>query len=73
MQGGGNSFSEDEISSDFTILYKEFVRRHKDYLGDFFINETKVIVNKLCDDFEKHIQTQTLKYSYRPHDLTNDL
>jgi type I restriction enzyme, R subunit len=55
LKSYGSSFSEDEIYSDFDILYKKFVRRNKDYLGDFFINETKDGVNKLCDDFEKHL------------------
>jgi type I restriction enzyme R subunit len=57
LKSYGNSFSEDEIYSDFNILYKKFVRRNKEYLGDFFINETKDSVNKLCDDFEKHLQS----------------
>jgi type I restriction enzyme R subunit len=55
LKSYGSSFSEDEIYSDFDILYKKFVRRNKEYLGDFFINETKDSVNKLCDDFEKHL------------------
>jgi type I restriction enzyme R subunit len=57
LKSYGNSFSEDEIYSDFNILYKKFVRRNKEYLGEFFVNETKDSVNKLCDDFEKHLQS----------------
>ena len=56
MKSVGNSFSEDEIYDDFTLLYRKFVRRNRESLGDFFINETKDIVHKLCDDFEKFIQ-----------------
>jgi type I restriction enzyme R subunit len=57
IKSSGSSFSEDEIYSDFTTLYKKFVRRNKEYLGDFFVNETKDSVNKLCDDFEKYVQS----------------
>jgi hypothetical protein len=56
MKSAGNAFSEDEIYNDFTTLYKKFVRRNRDNLGDFFINETRDSVHKLCDDFEKYIQ-----------------
>jgi type I restriction enzyme R subunit len=56
MKSVGNSFSEDEIYDDFTLLYRKFVRRNREDLGDFFINETKDSVHKLCDDFEKFIQ-----------------
>lgn len=48
----GSAFSQDEIYSDFTKLYRKFTIRNKD-LGDFFIRETKDILNQLCDDFER--------------------
>lgn len=56
MKSAGNAFSQDEIYSDFTLLYKKFIRRNKEHLGDFFVRETKDDVNRLCDDFEKYIQ-----------------
>jgi type I restriction enzyme R subunit len=55
MKSAGSSFSEDEIYNDFTTLYKKFVRRNKESLGEMFINETKDCIHKLCDDFEKSI------------------
>ena len=58
MNSDGNAFNEDEIYSDFTILYRKFVRRNRKDLGEFFISETRDIVHKLCDDFEKSIIRQ---------------
>lgn len=55
MKDVGNTFNEDEIYRDFDLLYKKYVRRNKAELGEFFIKETKDLVNKLCDDFEKWI------------------
>ena len=57
----GTKFTEDEIISDFEKLYNKFIRRHKIELGDFFINQTKDILEYLYADFEKHIK-EDLKY-----------
>lgn len=77
MKSPSNSFSQDEIYSDFMLLYKKFVRRNRENLGDFFINETKDNVNKLCDDFEKYIQSQgnsvESKNEINDFDLISDL
>lgn len=48
----GAAFSQDEIYSDFSLLYRKFNIRNKD-LGDFFLKETKDNLNQLCDDFER--------------------
>ncbi|MBS3992191.1 MAG: type I restriction endonuclease subunit R [Bacteroidetes bacterium] len=54
----GSAFSQDEIYADFTKLYRKYTIKNKD-LGDFFVRETKDILNQLCDDFER-----TLDKSY---------
>jgi len=54
INDGGSAFSQDEIYSDFTKLYRKFTIKNKD-LGDFFLRETKDNINQLCDDFERII------------------
>jgi len=49
-------FGEDEIYSDFRKIYNSFIRRKKKEVGEFFIKETKDIVDKLCDDFEESLR-----------------
>ena len=56
-----SSDSTPKIISDFEKLYNKFIRRHKIELGDFFINQTKDILEYLYADFEKHIK-EDLKY-----------
>lgn len=51
----GIKFTEDEIYSDFSKLYRKFTIKHKKDIGEFFIKETKDIVDKLCDDFIEYI------------------
>jgi len=51
----GSAFSQDEIYSDFTRLYRKFTIKNKD-LGEFFIRETKDILTQLCDDFERTLR-----------------
>ncbi len=48
----GSAFSQDEIYSDFSKLYRKYTIRNKE-LGDFFKRETKDNLNQLCDDFER--------------------
>lgn len=50
----GLTFSQEEINQDFNRLYRKFTIKNKD-LGEFFIRETKDILNQLCDDFEKYL------------------
>ena len=52
----GSAFSQDEIYLDFTKLYRKYTIKNKD-LGDFFIRETKDILNQLCDDFERSLNS----------------
>ena len=58
----GTKFTEDEIISDFGKIYRKFIRRHKLELGDFFITQTKDIVDVLYADFEKEIKENLLNY-----------
>jgi type I restriction enzyme R subunit len=51
----GSAFSQDEIYSDFSKLYRKYTIRNKE-LGDFFKRETKDNLNQLCDDFERTLQ-----------------
>jgi len=55
IKDDGSAFSQDEIYSDFTKLYRKYTIKNKD-LGDFFVRETKDILNQLCDDFERTIE-----------------
>jgi len=48
----GSAFSQDEIYTDFSKLYRKYTIKNKD-LGDFFVRETKDILTQLCDDFER--------------------
>jgi type I restriction enzyme, R subunit len=58
----GTKFSEDEIISNFEKIYKKFIRRHKTELGEFFIKQTKDIIEYLYADFEKDIKENLLNY-----------
>jgi type I restriction enzyme, R subunit len=58
MRDSGAAFDAEEIYDDFVKLYRKFVRRNKE-LGEFFIRETQDIVNQLCDDFERTLNTMT--------------
>jgi len=54
MQDEGSAFDQEEIYEDFAKLFRKYVRRNND-LGEFFVKETKDMVNQLCDDFQKSI------------------
>ncbi|MCK5629994.1 MAG: type I restriction endonuclease subunit R, partial [Nanoarchaeota archaeon] len=58
----GTKFTEDEILADFEKVYRKFIRRHKLELGEFFISQTKDIVEYLYTDFEKQIKENLLNY-----------
>ncbi len=58
----GTKFTEDEIISDFEIIYNKFIRRHKLELGEFFIEQTKDVIAYLYADFEKQIKENLLNY-----------
>jgi type I restriction enzyme R subunit len=51
----GNAFSQDDIYSDFSKIYRRYTIINKD-LGEFFKRETKDSLNQLCDDFEKTLK-----------------
>jgi len=61
------NFSEDEVYNDFRRIYNAFIRRKRKEVGEFFIKETKVLVEKLCDDFEKLLKEEL----YKPINSTN--
>ena len=50
------SFPEEEIYSDFRKLYNRYSIINRQKLGAFFIRETKSMVDKLCDDFERSLR-----------------
>lgn len=56
MKNEGVAVDEEEIYDDFRKIYNKYIRRNRKVLGEFFIKETKDIVNQLCDDFEKTLQ-----------------
>jgi len=58
----GTKFTEDEIISDFGRIYHKFIRRHKLELGEFFITQTKDLIDILYADFEKQIKENLLNY-----------
>lgn len=47
--------SENEIYDLFAIIYRRYSILKKREVGEYFFKETKDLVNKLCDDFEKSI------------------
>ncbi len=57
IKDDGSAFSNDEIYTDFSKLYRKYTIKNKD-LGEFFVRETKDIINQLCDDFEKSLFTK---------------
>lgn len=54
IKDDGSAFSQDEIYSDFSKLYRKYTIMNKD-LGEFFKRETKDILNQMCDDFERSL------------------
>ena len=50
----GSAFSQEEIYTDFSKIYRKYTIKNKN-LGDFFVRETKDILNQLCDDFERSL------------------
>lgn len=56
IKDDGSAFSQEEIYSDFAKLYRKYTIKNKD-LGDFFVRETKDILNQLCDDFERSLNS----------------
>ncbi|MCW5203701.1 type I restriction endonuclease subunit R, partial [Desulfobulbus sp. US4] len=48
--------SEDEIYEEFAKIYTRYRILHKRTVGDYFFKETKNLIGKLCDDFEKTVR-----------------
>lgn len=51
--------SEDEIYSDFGKIYRRYKALFRKKVGDYFFKEMDDLVDKLCDDFEKHLESST--------------
>ncbi len=51
-------FSEDEVLVDFEKIYKKFIRTYKKDVGEFFVRETKDILDKLYEDFEEKVENE---------------
>ena len=47
--------SEEEIYDDFGKIYRRYKALNRHNVGDYFFKEMDELVNKLCDDFEKHL------------------
>lgn len=47
--------SEAEIYDDFAKLYRRYKALNRQKVGDYFFKEMDDLVDKLCDDFEKHL------------------
>jgi type I restriction enzyme R subunit len=47
--------SENEIYDDFGKIYRRYKALNRQRIGDYFFKEMDDLVEKLCDDFEKHL------------------
>jgi len=47
--------SEGEIYDDFGKIYRRYKALNRQKVGDYFFKEMDDLVDKLCDDFEKHL------------------
>ena len=47
--------SEAEIYDDFAKIYRRYKALNRETVGDFFFKEMDDMVEKLCDDFKKHL------------------
>lgn len=47
--------SEAEIYDDFAKIYRRYKALNRQNVGDYFFKEIDDLVDKLCDDFEKHL------------------
>lgn len=56
----GSAFSSDEVYEDFFKIFRKYINRNRQVLGEFFIKETKDITNQLCDDFERSLKEEGL-------------
>ena len=58
MRDVGIKFSEAEVYIDFEKVYRKYVRLNRGKLGEFFILETKDMLDKLYEDFEEKHNNQ---------------
>jgi type I restriction enzyme R subunit len=47
-----SNVAEAEIYDDFAKIYRSYRALYRATVGDYFFQEMKDLVNKLCDDFE---------------------
>ena len=50
-----SNISEEEIHHDFAKIYRRYKALNRQRVGGYFFKEMDDLVEKLCDDFEKHI------------------
>ena len=50
-----SNVSETEIYDDFARIYRRYKAYNRSKVGDYFFNEMNDLLEKLCDDFEKHL------------------
>jgi type I restriction enzyme R subunit len=48
--------SENEIYADFGKIYRRYKILHRQSVGEHFFKEMDVLIEKLCDDFEKTVR-----------------
>ena len=55
MKSLSSTITEDDIYLDFEKIYNEFVRKNKTVLGEFFIKQSKELINQLCDEYKNKV------------------
>jgi type I restriction enzyme, R subunit len=55
MKSNSSTISEDEICSDFEKIYNEFIRKNRNTIGEFFIKQSKELVNQLCSEYKEKL------------------
>lgn len=54
-----SNIPEDEIYDDFAKIYRKYKILNRKTVGDYFFKEMEDLVNKLCDDFEVTVRSET--------------
>ena len=53
--------SENEIYDDFSKIYRRYRALHRQSVGDYFFKETEDLIDKLCDDFESSLGSDSVE------------
>ena len=54
-----SNVSEDETYDDFAKIYRKYKILNRKTVGNHFFKEMEDLVNKLCDDFEVTVRSET--------------